>query len=287
MSQPTDPISVQRLLDEAVRLTRSNFRRVIPAVALPMALAGGVAAALQLPVNYARASRSFGGWETALYIASFVLSLGALMLGSGAVAAAAVDAAAGRPTDMRRAWLTFLRPRVIFTGLLAFLGVGLGTMCCVLPGLYIALLWCISMPVMLEEQRFGISALERSGELMRHNPSGAIGNDPRFRAFVVLFAGFLLAYSVAFIVQLPLGVAVAVGMAREMAKGEHADPQAMMLPMLWLQIPSSMLSMALHACTQFFSTIGVSVLYFDVRRRREGFDLEQAAEQLGSIGAGQ
>jgi hypothetical protein len=252
-----------------------------------MALAGGVAAALQLPVHYAQASRSYGVWQAVLYGASMLLSIGALMLGSGAVAAAAVDAAAGRTTDMRRAWLTFLRPRVMFTSILAFLGVALGTMCCVLPGLYIALLWCISMPVMLEEQRFGIAALERSSELMRHNPSGGIGNDPRFRAFVVLFAGFLLAYSVAFIVQLPLGVAMAVSMAREMAKGEHADPQAMMSPILWLQIPSSMLSMALHACTQFFSMTGVSVLYFDVRRRREGFDLEQAAEQLGSSGTGQ
>ena len=287
MSEATDPIPVPRLLDEAVRLTRSRFSRIIPPVAIPMALAGGLSAALQLQIHYAQARRSAGIWETVLFVASVFLSMGVLMLGSGAVSVAAVDAAAGRPTDMGRAFRTFLRPRVLFTGLLAVLGIGLGTACCVLPGIYVALLWCVLMPVMLEEHVFGGAALARSAELMRHNPSGGIGNDPRFRAFVVLFAGFLLAYAVALIVQLPLGVVMAVGVAREMAKGEHADPQAMTLPMLWLQIPSNMVTMALNACTQLFSTTGVSLLYFDVRRRREGFDLEQAADQLGSQGTGE
>jgi len=285
MSQPIEPIPVQRLLDEAVKLTRRHFARVVPPVAVPMGLAGGLAAAAQIPAQTAEGGGSL--WQMALLVGSALFVLVAIGLGSGAVTAAALDAAAGREPDMKRAWLTFLRPRVLLTGILTSIGIVAGMMCCVVPGIYLALLWSVVLPVVLEEGSFGFTALARSAELMQHNPTGALQNDPRFRVFVVLFAGFLLGYSLAFIVQLPLGIVMAIAMARELAKGESADAQEMMRPLLWLQIPTNMLSMALNACTQLFTMSGVSILYFDVRRRREGLDLEQAVERLGSQAAGE
>jgi hypothetical protein len=285
MSQHSEPVSVQRLLDEAVKLSRTHFARIVPPVAVPMALAGGLAAAAQIPAQTAEGQGS--PWQLALFVASMLVAVLTMALGSGAVTAAALDAAAGREPDMKRAWLTFLRPRVLLTGILTGIGVVAGMLCCVLPGIYLVLLWSVVIPVVLEESRFGFAALSRSAELMQHNPAGGLQNDPRFRVFVVLFAGFLLGYALAFVVQLPLAAVMAVSVARELAKGERADPQEMMRPLLWLQIPTNMLSMALNACTQLFTMSGVSILYFDVRRRREGIDLERAVEQLGSQSAGQ
>lgn len=280
-----DVLPLSRLLDESVRLLRLHFRTIVPPVAVPLALLSAVGPLAQIAIQHlAPRAASLEAWVWIAGAVSFALLaiafLAVYVLGYGALMAAAMDAAAGRSVEMRRAWRTMLRPRVLGTLVLAGLAVALGFLLCIVPGAYLGLLWCVVVPVMLEESRHGTAALSRSAELMRHNPVGGLANAPRARAFLLVVAGALLGYAVSTAVQLPLMGLMGVAMLREVAAGQRADPQRLNEMMLWLQVPMQVLSTAVNVAVQLFSALGLSLLYFDTRRRKEGGDLAAAIARL-------
>jgi hypothetical protein len=145
-----------------------------PGVAIPMALVGG---ALPLVQAVFWGNMLVPGRGAANPVAVFqAMGAGAIVgfvvgalysLGYGALLFGAVNVLATREVSMARAWLFVLRPRVLGTLLLKTIAVGLGLACCVLPGIYLALLFSLTMPVMVEEGLFGTSAMRRSAELER------------------------------------------------------------------------------------------------------------------------
>jgi hypothetical protein len=193
---------------------------------------------------------------------------------------AAVDAVAQRPVEMGRAWLAMVRPRTLGTLFLIATATALGFTCCVLPGIYLGLLFSFTVPVMVDEGLFGTTAMRRSADLARYNPQRAFDADPRFKVFVIVFVGFLLGYAISMLVQLPLIVVQQVMMAREIAGGRRMDPAAVMARMSLLQVPAQVLGMLTNTAVHLYVSFGLALLYVDVKRRREGSDLEAAVEQI-------
>jgi hypothetical protein len=284
---PAQPLPFRLLLDEAVRQTRHHFKRIYPAVAIPLALLAGL-----LPIAQWLMFRSFpteGGtsprpWEMIQGVAAFWLAMMVWMavyyLSYAVLLGAAVDAVAQRPISMGRTWLSMLRPRILGTLMLAAAAIALGACCCVVPGIYLGLLFSFTVPVLVDEGLFGPAAMRRSAELTRYNPQHSLDADPRFKVFVIVFVGFLLGYAISILVQLPMIVVQQVMIAREVAGGRRVDPATLMARMSLLQVPAQMLGMLVNTTVHLYVSFGLALLYVDVKRRREGSDLEAAVEQL-------
>src|SRR5262249_12771987 len=112
-----------------------------------------------------------------------------------ALLTAAADAHHGRGVRIARAWAFVFPPAVIGTVVLGLGAAALASMCCVLPGVYVSLVFGLAGPVMIEEGRFGSGALSRSAALMGWNPGGRFAADPRVKMFLLVFAGMLLGYA--------------------------------------------------------------------------------------------
>jgi len=284
---PAQPLPFRLLLDDAVRQTRRHFRRIYPAVAIPLALTAGLVPLAQWLFfrTFTSAGRSgpspgamirgvVGFWLVMLVFIA-VYWLGYLVL-----FASAVDALAQRPISMGGTWRQMLRPRVFGTVLLATVVTGLGFLLCILPGIYLGLLFSLTLPVIVDDRLFGTAAMRRSAELTRYNPQGALDADPRFKVFVIVFVGTLLGYVIGTVVQLPMIVFQQILMLRETAGGRQMDPTAVMMRLTWLQVPSQILSMLTNTAVHLYVCFGLALLYVDVKRRREGVDLEAAVARL-------
>jgi hypothetical protein len=278
----SQPVPFRVLLDEAVRQSRRHMKRMYPAVAFPVALA---AAAIPVAQGFMmQAVPEAGSPRFPLSIVGFavvmVVYLLVYYLGYGALFAAAVDALAQRPISMRRAWGLMLRPRILGTLLLLTVAAGLGMMMCLVPGIYLGLLWSLTLPVMVQEGIFGVAALRRSAELTRYNPQRELDADPRFKVFVVIMVGTLIGWVVGMLVQLPMVVIQQVLMLRDVAGGQQPDPARLMAKLMWLQVPSQMIGMLVQTAIHLYICFGLGLLFFDVKGRKEGLDLEAAVAYL-------
>ena len=279
----------RQILDEAVRQTRRHFRRIYPAAAIPMALVAGA-----IPISQAlffRTALAQKGPPRGPEMARMFVGMGAFatvmlafvvvsVLSYGAMFAAATDALAGREVSMARAWRAMVRPRVLGTQLLVLLAVMVGSFFCILPGLYLGLLLTFTIPVMIEESRFGPSALGRSSELARYNPQRQFDADPRLHVFVTFMVGTMLGYVVSLLVQLPFIVVQQIVVLRDVAGGQRPDPAQVMTRLAWLQVPTQMLGMLTNTAVYLYVCFGLALVFFDVRRRKEGVDLEVAVAAL-------
>jgi hypothetical protein len=122
--------------------------------------------------------------------------------------------------------------------------------------------------------------MQRSGDLTSYNPQRDWGSDPRVKVFLVIFVAWICSYIASVVVQLPVLSVQWIYMWREMAAGRRPDPTALMLKLTWLQVPSQMLGMLVHTAVNLYVSVGLALLYFDVRRRREGADLEAGIAAL-------
>ena len=276
-----EPLSLKGLLDEALRSARRHLRGLYVAFAVPLALVGGAIPLAQIAFS-PRGASGPGAAASQVLVSLAVGFVAGLFYGFAyaAMLIAATHAVAGREVSAAHAWAAVFDPRLILTQLLVSLVTVVGLVFCILPGLYVSLILTAVIPVIAHEGRYGVGAMRRSAALMSHNPRHSFSADPRVRAFLLLFAGGLIGYAASFIVQLPLSFVMMALMFRAVASGEQPDPEAIMQQLIWLQVPSNMLGMLVQTLVFLYMAFGVALLYFDVRRRKEGDDLLAAADRL-------
>lgn len=280
MTIVADPLSLTRLLDEAVRLARHNFRVLYLPLALPVACAATVMTALQ--VGAGMGGRGVPSMVmVGLFVVAVVLMVLVSMAAYVALTAACVDIVAGRPVDVSRAWGTILSPRLFGTWVLAGVGMFFGILCCFLPGLYAMLAWSLITPVMLEERVYGIGAMRRSHQLMTHNPSGNLGHHPMLNWFLILVTAGLLSYALSLVISLPMMAAIGFVVARGALSGSAGNAEEAMQSVMWIQVPTQFASQLVQMGVHIFSMMALALLYFEVRRRREGDDLDAAVSGVG------
>jgi hypothetical protein len=288
---PLEPrLPFRQVLDEAVRQARRHFRRIFPYVAIPAALAGGLVPLAQGVFfrdafggggvsgphpEFARIAVGMGLFGGVMFVYMTVYGLA-----YGAMFAAATDAVAGREVSMRRAWSLVVRPRVFGTLLLLTLAVGFGMLFCVLPGIYLALIYAFTVPVIVTESQLGTAALSRSSELARYNPQRKLDSDPRLHVFVIFLVGTMLGYMVNLFIQLPVIAFQQFVMMRDIAGGAKPDPAELMARMAWIQVPTTMLGVLTNTAVHLYVCFGIALIFFDLKRRKEGLDLEAAVSSL-------
>ena len=143
------------------------------------------------------------------------------------------------------------------TGVVAGVVVMLGFIACLLPGIWIAVAWCLCLPALLFERIGPLKALGRSFSLIKHR---------WWASFVLVLVGNLLVSIIGGVIQLGLvGIADAVSSDNTIV----------------LAIAQMIGSTASAAVTYPYLAAVLTILYFDQRVRKEGFDLQLQAEGFG------
>src|SRR4051812_16230613 len=276
------PMPILLLLDEALGLTRAHLRAIFPAVGLPVAIIAtlaGVVQAMDLQSLFKGGTPSpFMFWTPqVLLLAGLLLLLSMVAYVAGQVAA--LDALAGRPVDMGRAWRLALRPLVWGALLLAFLAILLSFLFCVLPVFFVAPLLAFAVPVMVEEGRFGPGALTRSAELALFNPSRRLMEHPIVKVLLLMIVSTLISYLAGLLVALPFQLPMFIDLFRKAMAGSQ-DVTGVMARWIWLQIPATFLSSLARTAIYVYTAFGMALLYADVRGRREGIALRPEIDAL-------
>jgi hypothetical protein len=278
-----EPMPFRILLDEAWKQAKRHFRVLYWPIAVPLALVQ-----VAVVVVNAEATRNVVNRledDPMAVLGIYLLLLPILLLSMlifslvyGVMGTCATDAAAGREPRIKDALRFTLRPRMLFSLWGAGVFTLLGLMCCILPGLYLALIWGFLVPVMAEEGLFLSAAFGRSRALARYNPQRQLASSPMLKIFVLLIVGYMLSTAVSMVVQGPFIIAQQIVMFRELAAG--GDPTVAMTDarLQLLQVPGAFLGSLAQTAVMLYLSFGISLLYFDVRRRSEAFDLEAAID---------
>lgn len=248
------PLSVGEILDTSFSLYRRHFGALatvsLVCTGLPLVLrlfveaAGGLFAHLTLALVY--------------FLGLVVLSL----IATGATVFIVSESYLGRPLTAREALMraTPYMGRILIASLLMAVVVGLGFLLLVFPGVILAVGLAVAIPaVVLESGQSASGALSRSWELTRGS---------RWRIFGLGITLFVLLY-------IPV-VAIGGVMAMLIPRGATAG--------FGVASTATIVALAIGGVLQLFIYplfyCVLTVLYYDLRVRKEGFDLELLASSL-------
>jgi len=270
------PVPFPMLLDEAMRWTRASLRRIYLPFALPVAALSCIMLLAQGILPGPRAGLGADPMQSLAHSCSLMLIILPLNLAIGlfqaAMSVAATEMVAGRGADAGRALRFMLQPAVWLTLLLMLLCDTMAATCCLLPVLYVAPLLSMTTQVMVVEGPRGLAALRRSAQLTRHNPRGLLMTSPILKVLALMLVTFLIAFLVSLLPQLPFTILNMGSMLRKIAAGEEV--RQLVTP--WVQAPLSFFGALASMVVSLYSSFAFALLFFDLRSRREGGDLERA-----------
>ncbi len=272
MSAPAlRPLRVGEILDASIKIYTSNARTLIglaAVVVVPVQILTGLVLLSIIPNSSdlpggiaALGSTQPAADQAARTGASLLLDVAGLIAGllvSAACVKAVSDVYLDQPTGFRASLRFALRrlPSLLWLTIVMSLLLVIAFFAFVVPGIYLYGAWALSTPVLLIEGTKGYKALRRSRALVRGRwwpTSAAIVLATVFvGVFAAIFQGVLLA------IVFSTSDSVVVGVALVTIAGAIASVIA-----------------------QPFQAAVRTVLYYDLRVRKEGYDLEVLAGQLG------
>ncbi len=266
------PLRVGEILDAAIKIYLRNARLLMGLTAVIVVPFQALSAVILLStvstgseVPQGGFNFSFGSTRASDHAASVganaILSITSVLIGLLSTAAcvkAVSDIYLDQPTDGRTSLRFALRRlgSLLWLQTLAFVLLALAFLAVVIPGIWLYAAWSVATPALLIEGRRGWGALSRSFHLVRGRwwPTAA----------VLIVATLMTALVGGAIEALLVGVFVVGGES-----------------VVVLVILVSLAAAVSAVLTRPFSATIRSVLYYDLRVRHEGYDVELLAEQLG------
>lgn len=273
--QALRPLGIGEILDVAIKLYARNFKalaKIVLVIEAPVQLLSFVVLLSTLPKDSLSDFGTFGtssstslasGSDPAAYFAGItvnaLLGVIAAALATAACLKAVSDAYLGAAPDWRESLRFALRRTgsLLWLALLLVIFLFLAAMALVIPAVWLYVAWAVATPALLLEQVKGTAALRRSFGLVRHR---------WWPSFATLLVGFILAGIVAFVVQ-----ALFVGLV--FAGAEDSGVLTLLL--------STIGGLVAGVLARPFQAAVTALLYFDLRVRKEGFDLQLLAQRLG------
>ncbi|HEX3722664.1 MAG TPA: hypothetical protein VHV31_07720 [Nitrolancea sp.] len=255
------PLSVSDLIDETIRIFRNNFLLFCGIGAVLMIPAGLIMLIQQIAVQQHGSDLAFS------LLTSFLVSLVRAIVYVGVLAAtfhAFTEIRAGRKTSVidsyniglehfvAMLWTTFL---VVF--MLVLISI---TVIGIPAAIYLSISWLFALHATAFERKFGWSVLARSRALVKGEWLRVFG----ITILVGIIAG--LANLVFSIPNIALGVAEALGSEGATFRAVAASISVIFSTAGWI-------------VTGPIIYISSILLYFDLRARKEGYDLEMMANQ--------
>lgn len=217
----------------------------------------------QLSMETAAGSGTAFAAQLALVFGGLIVSVVCNAMLQGAVIHATVNDLAGRKVSFGESLAVGLRFFLPLVGISLIVGVGcgLGVIFFIIPGILLALVWCVAAPVEVMERVGVFGALSRSLELTR-NHRGAI--------FVLGLGYFVLVWIVeAAITAVALTIGLGAGLT---AAGGRA--LAGVQTIAWVQAGFGLVANTVLAS---LSSAGIASIYFELRHAKEGVGVEQLA----------
>jgi len=256
MTTALRPLSTGELLDRTFVLYRSHFGLFVGIFALPhLVVLGfqclGVAVrhpgGNQLADMGSQLSWGMGAWFLTIIVSS---------ASQAATVVAVSQVHLDRPASVSD---SFSRVKgeiwsVIGLSMLMGLGIGVGFIALVVPGVLLALMWSLSVPVKVLENKGITDSMSRSSDLTK----GDWG-----RIFVIWLLFFLLAIAVSLLLRWPVEIAAGVSSIAGLQRSSGGWQVALLV--------STFVSECLVGP---LGTIAFSLVYYDERVRKEAFDLQ-------------
>ena len=251
------PLSISELLDRTFHLYRNNFLIFVGIIAIPQLIVLALRLTLAATLTV-RPFERFSPLAILIGLASYI----AIQISAAATVMAVSNIHLDRPVSLGRAFSSARGSmlRVVWITFAVGIAAGIGLIFLIVPGVYLWLMWSLAVPVtVLEGGGLGVSTT-RSKELTRGS---------RGRIFVVYLLVFALAIVVGMIFQMPLGIlGVLLG---------RGNPQSALALITAISAVGTFISTSLVGP---LATIALTLIYYDQRVRKEGFDLQLMMARL-------
>jgi hypothetical protein len=245
------PLSTGELLDRTFHLYRNHFLVFVGIIAIPQI----VVLALRLAGAATIVGQPFGAFNPIGLIAGLA-SYVAIEISQAATIVAVSNYHLDRPVSIGSAFSaakgTMLR--VILITLAISVAAGIGLILLIIPGVYLFLMWSLAIPV---------TVIEGGGLNASATRSKVLTKGARGRIFVIYFLIIVLAIVVSLIFQMPLGIVAAI-----IGRGNAAA----VLPAI--EAVSAVGTFVSTSLIGPLITIALTLIYYDQRVRKEGFDLQ-------------
>ena len=273
------PRGVGEILDAAFAVFRARFRSVVGLTAVVVLPVQVLSVLVVLSTQPDDTTPSLTGGVSPVYDSTapsdlwlqlagvLVVALAGLLANSFATAAVTDVVAATylgdpQPDDVRRSWQHALRrfPAILGVGLVSGLAAFAGILVCIAPGVWIYVAWSIAIPALL---------LERLGVWKSLGRSFALVAKRWWTCFAVVLVGALLTIVLQFAFAIPVTYVIdrlGGGVVGDLALGAVVDT-------------------AVAAATTPFLAAMIVVLYFDLRVRFEGLDVQLLVERVSTESA--
>jgi hypothetical protein len=250
------PLSIGDILDRTFLLYRRYFPLFLGITAIPQVfvLAWNLARTLAVGAANPSLTAALGAGNLALTFVGLILTVVAYLFAQGGSVLAVSELYLGKSTSisasLKRVWDDFgpLFGVIMLNGLV----VGFGYVLLVIPGIYLTCRLLVCVPAALIENRGPRESLSRAFDLTRDNAG---------RAFVVILLSVVLTYAASALLVIPFTIATLTA--------AH-DPSKLRLYAALTQVSATVAGVLVTPV----ALIATSIFYYDLRVRKEGFDLE-------------
>lgn len=263
------PLGVGEILDVAIKIYTRNLGTFIALVAIvivPIGLLTILGYVSLIPEGafidnnalYFPLTESVTTYNVFSYI-TVALALLATLIATGVGTRAVADAYLGRKPTVGGSY-AFVGRRfhsLLWVSLLVTLAVALGFVALVIPGIYLGVALIATIPVLVVEGVKGTKALKRSHQLVQGRWWITLG--------VVALGVFLIPFVIQFAIGFVLGI---------LAGTDN--------PTTYLVLSEAAATIGSVIATPIQVAV-ITVLYFDLRVRKEAFDLQILADRIGSL----
>jgi hypothetical protein len=263
------PLSLGEILDRTFTLYRRNFLLFLGLTALPhlLTLAFSLLQTARAPASPPTFS-AFDSMPLGLggMFAAWILAFAVYLIALGGTVYAVSDLYLGRSTSIAQA-LTKVRGqfgKLILLTIMNILAIFGALVLFIIPGVYVACRLITSVPAALLEDLSASHSLERSFSLTR---------DSAGRAFVIYLLYYVLNIAAAGLLTMPFSFALIFSMK---------DSSMFRTWLALTQVGGFVANVLVGPVL----TIAASVFYYDLRVRKEAFDLQYMMNPSGTVPSG-
>jgi hypothetical protein len=214
-----------------------------------------------LIIGYAQIGMITGGsGMLALLGVAFIVNLATTYLLQGALIHGAILDFNGQRASFGDCLSTGLKHTLplIAIAILMGLGVMLGMLLLIIPGIILSIMWAVAIPARVVENTGITESLSRSSELTQNN---------RWKIFGLFIIYLVIATVITMIVMLPLG-----------AFGANAPAESEPFGIAQASIAAVLFDVVATVLTAVVGAAGVSAIYFELRKAKEGVGAETLAK---------
>jgi hypothetical protein len=267
------PLSIGEILDAGIKVVVRHWKPLMGCIVgltapvwilYVLVIASVDSEFLEADSQFSTSSSSTGGDVSSTEIVgfgiSFLLLLVTFLIAFTACFKVVSDAWLGSEPSIGRSLRFGLRrsPMVALLALISSIAMAIGFILCFFPGVYLSVLWCLAFPALLFERIGPFKAMGRSGSLIKER---------WWASLLLVVVGYLLVTILGGIIQYGLLAVAAV-----------AADDSVIVNAIATVVGSTLSS----AITYPYLAAVLTILYFDQRVRKEGFDLQLLAQGMGA-----